>query len=249
MYYNHAISGSYAPPQAEIPVLIHNSLSVLNWYNPATELMRALHTVYALHSYLLGWPLSSMLFVFLLFLLRGNGAYASLLIGCCLMLGVSLFFIPFSDDIFGPRYLYEASTALIVLTALGMQRLPALLRKRLQWRFPLSRARGMVLGMACLMTLYAIPAHILPHFMLYKTWYWEGNHDYYSFVMRNTEKPALVFITQPRDWMTFGLTLPPDDSNPVIVAYDRGEENQSLIDYYPGRNAYLFDGWRVIPLR
>lgn len=204
---------------------------------------------HALHQYLFGWPVSSLVFVFLLFLLRGARAYAPLLLGCALSLWLSLFLIPVQDGVFGPRYLYESAGILAVLTAQGLVQLPALLRARLGLRFRRRQAQGMIACYVALAALIAVPTHVKPHYALYENEFWAGGDAYYRFLLTHVEAPALVLVGPYKSWWRIGFTLPPRGDAPYIFAQDRGEENARLMAQYPNRHVYRATGWDIERLR
>lgn len=213
------------------------------------DIARLNKTVSSLHAYLFGWPTSSLIFVMLLFMFQGQQRYGTLLIVCCLSQLASLIINPFYSMIFGPRYLYETSSSLIVLTALCLVRMPAIIRNRLHTRLPYGATRGAITIMIAALFLMAFPSHILSRYKDYKNHYWEGNADFYHNVMRNVQTPALVFCTSYKNFRWVYFMGPPLDSNPVIVALDKGKENQKLMEYYPDRHVYLASDTETIRIR
>ena len=207
----------------------------------ANDIDRLRRTISALHQQLFGWPFSSLIFVLLLFALRGQKRYSGLLIACCLGQLASLIINPFYSGIFGPRYLYETSTSLIVLTALCWVRLPALLRKRLHWHCRLSAVQGSVVLLWAMFFILALPVHIIPLYKTYKNDYHEGNMTFTHKLMNSVQPPALVFFNQYETFRWLYFTMPPAPENPMIAAQNRGKENQKLIDFYPDRSVYSVD--------
>ena len=161
-------------------------------------------------------------------------------IGCLGQLA-SLIINPFYSGIFGPRYLYETSTSLIVLTALCWVRLPALLRKRLHWHCRLSAVQGSVVLLWAMFFILALPVHIIPLYKTYKNDYHEGNMTFTHKLMNSVQPPALVFFNQYETFRWLYFTMPPAPENPMIAAQNRGKENQKLIDFYPDRSVYSVD--------
>lgn len=200
------------------------------------------------HQQLLGWPSSSLIFVLLLYLFRAQKPYCGILIACCLGQLASLIINPFYSAIFGPRYLYETSTSLIVLTAVCLLRLPSIFRCRLHLRSSLLSAQGAVAFVIIVFSIISFPTHKRNLYNLYSNNYFEGSTWLYSKVMNMTQKPALVFFPDYIEFRRLYFTMPPDDSNPVIIAQDLGKENQKLMDYYPNRTVYRLHKGELVKL-
>lgn len=166
----------------------------------------------------------------------------------------------FTSMIFGPRYLYELSSTLIVLTAAGMCHVPLLLRF-LRLAAPPRRAVHAMTALAViLLSTTALLWRLPDNFRKYSNQYIDNHPRFYQAMLRQSAKPALIFVGRPEKgdpkdlpvvkyrWVAF--TNPPDDDAPVIFAIDLGDrKNQRLVDYYPGRHAYVERRGRLFPIR
>jgi 4-amino-4-deoxy-L-arabinose transferase-like glycosyltransferase len=244
LYYNQMTTGDPLRPNQGESALEYVASFVNNyqWPNIYQEVRNIIIQSNQLHIHLFGWTTSSLLFVGVLFLFRAQPKYASLLMACCIAQFLGLLLVPFFDMIFGPRYLYETSGCFIALTAIGLQRLPAILYKLFRIKFPLREQQGAIALMVILLSSLGIPFAIRDKYGWYRTDYWEGNASYYHAVMDNVQKPALVFIKDYDEYRMLFSTQPPRDDNPVIVARDLGGHDQVLIDFYPTRTVYRFYG-------
>ncbi|MBY0406703.1 MAG: glycosyltransferase family 39 protein, partial [Rickettsiales bacterium] len=155
---------------------------------------RAMDQYQHLHQYLFGWPGTSLVFVFLLFLLRGARPYMGLLMACVLSQAFTTIFIPFADSLLGPRYLYESCGALIVLTAVGMAELPGLLRMRLGVKTRRKTLQGMIACFVVLASVAAVPMQVMAYYPIYRDEFWAGSDRYYRFLTENIPGEALVFV-------------------------------------------------------
>ncbi len=208
------------------------------------DAMRLRITTARLHQQLFGWPFSSLVFVFLLFQFRLQPRYGWLLAACCLMQVASLIINPFFSNIFGPRYLYEISTCLIILTALLFTRLS----ERYAF-FARPAMTGSIFTVMLLSFILAFPAHDINLFNRYKNNYHEGNAPFYRSVNTIAKKPALIFFTRYEDFRLLYFTMPPLNSSPIIIAQDRGAENRNLMNFYPNRSVYVFDHRQLKQIR
>jgi hypothetical protein len=153
----------------------------------------------------------------------------------------------FSNFMFGPRYIYELSSALIVIAVAAIWRLPGLLASASRCRHESARAVA-----ACLLAAVVISGwvHRLPPYInRLSHHYVDGNAPFYFSMLAQLEShtPALVFIRSKYDWVAH--TNPPRDDAPVIFAHDRGmNSNQELMKYYPRRNAFLERQGRLLPI-
>lgn len=246
LYYNFVLSDTpwrFAKTNpADYITHFFSAHRMANIYN---DLYRVLRLSTLLHTFLFGWPYKlSLIFVLLFFIFHIRKPYLNLLTASFLSAFIGLFINPFYDEIFGPRYIYEISTILIVITAACLMELPVLLEKYTSPALATRKVSGGILATAVVyFTLYGIVYHWYNMYWLYK---WNGlaNANYYHMIVENVKKPALLFTT---NYTTIvNSMLPVTDKNPIIVAQDLGAENQKLIDYYPTRNVYYLNEWRLL---
>jgi len=158
----------------------------------------------------------------------------------------------FIYHIFGPRFIYELTPAIIVLTAYGMMKFPALART---WRLPMpsgtAKARAALLVTVAAIFISGWIDKMPPVARMYQN-YVHNKPQFVRNMMQDTKKPALVFIERPRTkpgtrrregpnkylWVAF--LNPPTPDAPVIVARDLGDSrNRRLMAYYPNHTPYL----------
>jgi hypothetical protein len=208
------------------------------------------------------WPVPSTIFVMLLCLLPLKNFYSRLLLAVLASHTIVNFVNQFSSNTFGPRYMYETSGALIILTAGGIRRLPLLLRLSRVARTERLAVKGIVdVSILCLFAssvLFKLPQNI----DRYANHYFFNHPDFYVSMIEKSEKPALIFVgrnnmppppDKPNDpsdkyqWVAY--LNPPADDDEVIFACDRGDEhNLRLLDYYPNRHAYISYDNNLVPV-
>ena len=154
-------------------------------------------------------------------MLRAQKRYCGLLLACVLSAIGGLLFNPYSDGMYGPRYLYETATCVIVLTSVCLMRLPAMGRAYMNIALPRpTLAGGLAVFVMCLF-IAAIPYKITDMYKHYSHDYGLNTHDYAT-IMQTVKKPALVFMADADEFGHYYFTQPPYDTNPVIFAHDMG---------------------------
>lgn len=230
-----------------------NSLASAMGFYKDSGIFTTLHKMqkdwYWLNINLFEWSLPCTFFVLLVCLRPVKSLTTRLLIGIVVSQTIANMFNQFSSTVFGPRYMYEISTALIILTALGIMQVPLTLRS-MQLRLPQRQA---VQGMIALCMLMVFATGLVKHFpqkIKDFTHFFDSHPDFIASMEKQSEPPALIFVgrydekKKPSDpaakfrWTAWNQ--PPTDDAPIIYAYDRGDErNMKLIRHYPHRKAYV----------
>ncbi len=195
-----------------------------------------------LNKQLYGWPVPDLIFVLLLFLsIRGvvREDFFQLSIFGSLAGAHMLFW--YIDEVFGPRYVYEATPILIVLSARGIVEVGGAIERRIGF---LKGRSGVVLG-------GIIGGFVI--FSLLRTYpalYNKYSHNYVGAkpvvldaVHRENIHNAVVFIRSNNiDYATnmiMYLNSPLLDTD-VIYAHDWGPKNIIAMKQFPGRDYYLY---------
>lgn len=192
-----------------------------------------------LQSHLFGWlPAFTMAFAWLVFALgRANRADWVFLIVALSLMGVYVFY--WADGIaYGPRYLYAALPALLLLVARGIQLLALSIGGRAG-----QRAVGLILAAFIAGALLAYFPGVLQGTKQYN-FVDEAN---VAAVESAIDGPALVFVAQQHgDWWEYGNYFAgntPWLDGRIIYARDLGPAtNQRLLQRYPERAAYKLQG-------
>jgi hypothetical protein len=239
------------------------------WLGLSSVIAALGHLANVLH----GWPALSLTFVVLLFLFKPR-RQADLFLGwtaLSLILAYALYWT--SGDVFGPRYAYEATSALLVLSAAGIWRVwefcasqrdtgeqaagerdAARRRTSVRWRegerAPQKWARrcGPVLR-AVLVLL------IVVNLGLYLPWQLHVYRGLYGITSEPREvlqeaglHNALVIVRDENGWkdysVAFSLNRPTLDGD-VVYANDCASLTEQLLSQYPGRDVYYYDGQSV----
>lgn len=196
------------------------------------------------------WPVPSLL-LFALYILRpARNPYARLLLASVFTHTLLNTANQFYSGIFGPRYMYETSEALIILSAAGLMRLPILL-SALKRSYPRKQLRALCQSLCLLLFAIAFAERFPTNQQAYSRHYIDNNPALYRAMLAQSEKPALIFMGRAQSaqhtnrliwqqaYRSVSFTYPPSPEDAVIFAQDKGdEENKKLIAYYPGRHNY-----------
>ncbi len=210
-------------------------------HTPYQGLLNMGNNLNLLNKYLLEWPIPALVIILVPFALGTRNRNDWLLFLCFLALTVAYFFYWFHNLCFGPRFLYESSTALVILTARGLLLLPELTKRLLKLPpfQPGFFARTFFLILLFLFSVALVPL-------------WQGYHTYGSVsgtVHRNVRKAkldnALVFCANLGNGFSYNqLNL----DGPVVYCKDWGIFNPALTLAYPDRRYYYANEDTLIEL-
>jgi hypothetical protein len=207
------------------------------WGEPHTPLLGLSHTLsngVAWNAYLLGGPIPAM-FLVVLGVARDRRAPMTwaLAMAPVAILVVHAFYF-FQDLIFGPRYLYEASAAALVLAARGLGGLPSVIRPR-------------VVQGAAWVALAIAAATFWPYAI------WGYHHGYCprGGLVDRTERaladagvtaPAIVFVDEPYERAFFSVHPRLDESR-VLFVRDLGDaRDAACMEELPDRDPWIVRG-------
>jgi 4-amino-4-deoxy-L-arabinose transferase-like glycosyltransferase len=203
-------------------------------HTPLRGLVNTGHDANLLNKFLFEWPLPALVPLGILFASGTRDRRDWLLVSMYFALAGAYFFYWFHNVCFGPRFLYESSAALVILTVRGGKALPTLLRNT--FNTPVDdRAVARFLGRSLAVLLFVmVAAGLWPLFKSYRSYGWV-NDKYLRNVKRHELHNALVFCAQYGAGFTANpLSLQAD----VIYARDYGMLNSALTVAYPGRACY-----------
>lgn len=202
-----------------------------------------------LASYLHGWPALSLFFVVLLFMFKPRRV-ADLFMAataCSLIFGYTFYWT--SGDVFGPRYAYEATSALLVLSAAGISRVWRYLEQRDAAGSWAVRRTSWLAGLLVLLTLGNLAGYLPWQLGRYRGLYGVTGEPRELLLAAELDN-ALVIVRDEKGWkdyaVAFSMNVPTYDG-PVVYANDCSPLNEELVDYYSGRQVYLFDGRTLHP--
>jgi hypothetical protein len=234
------------------------------WLGLSSSIAALGHLANILH----GWPALSLTFVVLLFLFKPRHRADLFLISTALSLILAYAFYWTSGDVFGPRYAYEATSALLVLSAAGIrrvwrfcasQRVPG---KQVTGQQALASDQGME-GRAgpawtrrCGQVLWGVLVLLmLVNLGLYLPWQFRVYRGLYGVTAEPREAlqeaglhNALVIVRDENGWkdyaVAFSLNRPTLDGD-VVYANDCASLTEQLLAHYPEREVYYYDGQSV----
>lgn len=211
------------------------------WWNiphtPGRGLTWTLENFNALNLYLLGLPFPSLVFALGGLVWSRPKIWDLLLLGSLTVLAIAYFCYWYHDWALGPRFLYESTGPLLLLTARGLVTLPGLLRRWL----PAERAAAATgrLYLALLIGFaYALLISGPSMAAFYSRNYADGNSDVLAAVDELALSDVVVFVGAPY-YATVFARNDPLLRGPVIYARDYGlERSRELMRRFPGRRAY-----------
>ena len=154
----------------------------------------------------------------------------------------------FNSATFGPRYLYEITSAFIILSAAGLVQLSRWLQHAAN-KDVVNGAIACMIGVLVIIVL----ATRLPVLLRYYGHFFNNDPAFYHAMLDQSEKPALIFIGRGTDnpkrkYQAVAFTNPPRDDSDVIFAIDRGNvKNRRLLNAYPQRHSYIERDGTLIP--
>lgn len=150
-------------------------------------------------------------------------------------------------QMYGPRYYFETSAALALLSARGLQHLVRagqwLLSRVAGVRGAASAAPLAVAAVVLLLSVQAAQGFTSDRFDQFRGWY-DMNRDGVRAVERANLDHALVFVPLPiwTAYAPFFLEFAPDLNASVLYVADRGAvENREVLREFPGRSIYRYD--------
>jgi hypothetical protein len=203
-----------------------------------------------LATYLYGWPALSLAFVVLLFMFKPR-RQADLFLAATvasLVFGYALYWT--SGDVFGPRYAYEVTSALLVLSAAGISRVWLFLTQKDSAGPRWAVRRTSLLAVVLVLLVIGNLAGYLPwQFRRYRGLYGVTGEPRELLSAAGLDN-ALVIVRDENGWkdyaVAFSMNEPTLDGS-VVYANDCASLNDQLLAHYPGRAVYEFDGWELRP--
>jgi hypothetical protein len=185
------------------------------------------------------WPLPSVIFVGALLASGRVVAWDAALGASAIGLALAYLTYFYQDLCFGPRFLYEATAVVCVLTARGLVEGV----RRFRGTEPEAARRAVALLAALVVWALAVPVPNLVR--LYSADYMGGTSRAVDAVRAAGVGNALVFVRSfyPSAFSQNAPTLDGD----VVYAQDL-PDRERLMRAYPGRTAFLEDGGRLQPL-
>lgn len=214
-----------------------------DFHTPMRGLLNTGHDLTLLNKFLFEWPLPSLLPLVILFAAGTKDKRDWLLVSVYLALVTAFFFYWFHNVCFGPRFLYESSAALIILTVRGGMALPRLVRNT----FGLEASEESVhrfISRAVPVLLLVFVAGAPALVRCYKFYGWVDGRIQRN-VRRQHLENALVFATQFGSGYSSNRL---DLQGNVVYAHNYGMLNSALTIAYPNRNYYYANQDTLRPL-
>lgn len=200
-----------------------------------------------LNQYLFEWPIPSLIFVFILFVLPAKkNRWEHLSLIACFMVIVAYFFYWYQDLCFGPRFYYSLMPFMIIFTVRGFLELPKWLGEK---GFNIRSTQVSLYLLLFLCFLYTFTISFPPFINKYSDDYWLVTDKIHRAVKEQGITNAIVFIDvwippyiKEPNWIPYGSGFQfnsPDLSDDVIYAMDLKKKNSELMKAFPNRCYYL----------
>ncbi|HEY9870004.1 MAG TPA: glycosyltransferase family 39 protein [Candidatus Obscuribacterales bacterium] len=215
-------------------------------HTPWAGLVNTLRSFNGLNYFLFGWPVPCLIFAAVATAKRRTD-WDLLLICSILSNAFVYFFYWFEDWCFGPRYMFESTAALVLLTARGIALLPELVQDFVgPGRRRLTHAYTFLLLVICFAVSFTV--YLPAACRLFGNSYWGVDTTLPRKLNQAGLKDALVFVRS-----NYGAFLPqmtPWLDSPIVYAKDRGPvKNKEVVERFPGRKVYIQteSGYGVTP--
>jgi hypothetical protein len=215
-------------------------------HTPLKGLVASLDYLVGLNKWLFEMPVPSMLFAVITFTSGRARRWDFLLAAYAATLLLAHFFYWYHAFVFGPRYMYEAWPALVILTARGVLSMPDFL-KDFFGAFDRRRVAAVATRAFAFCLILGLAINVPVLVRVYSENYFETT-EISDRVQKLGLKNALVFVRKDYN-SVFPLNSPLLDGN-VIYARDLGKEkNVSLMKFFPHRSYYIADGPEIAAYR
>jgi hypothetical protein len=214
-------------------------------HTPWRGLVNTGNNLNGLNRYLFEWPLPGLLPLVLLFLSGATRKEDWLLLASFLALTVAYFFYWYQDLCFGPRFLFESTGVLALLTARSFPANGPLLRRRFGLTMSDASVRRMLLRILPLALFVTAGIGIPPLYLNKYRSYYQVDATLLHTVRSRGLKNALVFcfdLDNANNRNSLNL------DGPVVYAQDYGSLDAALTIAYPDREYWYGNGDSLAPI-
>jgi hypothetical protein len=216
-------------------------------HTPAHGIHQTLSNFVGLNKYLFEWPIPSLVFVMILFASMKINRWDVLLLLSLLSLAFSYLLYWFQDWCFGPRFIYEATCGVILLTARGMVRLPYVVKNILGRSISVRRIYGLTICVVLFCTSVGLLSNIPALVRVYSSSYWSVNGKVLKAVQQRGLHKAIIFTKS-----YYGSVVTANSpllERDVIYVRNLDDLNKQFMDQFPGYRYYLAQDDRIVEIR
>ncbi len=213
-------------------------------HTPLKGLIQNLNDFNAINKYLFEWCIPSTFFVMLFFIGGKRTRWDYILVASVFSLSSVYFFYWYQGWCFGPRFAYESSLPLVILTARGILNIPNSLGKFGNNKESATRDIRFTINLTvifCVMIAVFVNVPVLVRH--YSNDYWSVNADVQKAIKREKISNAVVFVGS-----YYGSVLAENSpllDDDIIYVRDLGEKNVLMMKYYPDRKYYFANGSNI----
>ena len=216
-------------------------------HTPARGIHQTLNNLVGLNKYLFEWPVPSLVFVLILFATMRVNRWDILLLLSFLSLTFTYLFYWFQDWCFGPRFIYDATCGVILLTARGMQRLPYVIKNMLGKSISVRKIYGLTICVVLFCTGIGLLNNVPALVRVYSNSYWIVDGKVLKAVKQRGLHKAIIFTkSYYGSVVTANSPLLEKD---VIYVRNLDDLNRKFMDQFPGYRYYLAEDDRIVEIR
>lgn len=209
------------------------------WGKPLTfvqGMLNGLDNVLGLQKYLFEWPLPSLLPLAVLVWGRNLNLWDRLLIATVLCLTIAYCFYWFQHWLYGPRFLFELTPFLVLLTARGLQQVPELMRRFGGREVDVSLYHARTAGIVLICSVIGLAVNV-PGLVTEYRGYAHVDRNILDTVEKMEIRKGVVFTQS-----NYGAVFPansPDLKSGIVFVRDLGDEkNRILMDSFRGYESF-----------
>ena len=215
-------------------------------YTPGDGFNQMLKDLNALNKYLFEIPIPALLLVILALISPRANIWDLLLIVCASSLVFAHFFYWAQCWGYGPRFIFESTGALLILSARGIMALPDIAHHLFGITNRL-RVKGYAALVLVLCFCVGFPSNVPPLVRVYSDSYWGINGQVQKAVKKMGITNALVFVKGGKAFESVFAENHPLLKSDIVYAIDLGKEkNVELMEKFQGRKFYVADGPLVV---
>lgn len=209
-------------------------------HHPMGSIARVLSRYQDANIRLFEWPIPSFIFaaIYLLTTPLRKETVLLLLVFICSPIG----YLTANDRLFMPRYSYEGTAGILILTAAGMLALIDFMKRYKAYRqVPTARLAAYITLMIVALFAASWQRHYNLRMQKYAFYYWEGYPAAVTLLDETVKKPAVIFVENDYRFLWAMPSYPPKKTDDIIFA--RWQQGSTLekhyLELYPKRHIYF----------
>ncbi|MBD3185130.1 hypothetical protein GF312_22815 [Candidatus Poribacteria bacterium] len=215
-------------------------------YTPGAGLIQMLMDLNALNKYLFEMPIPALFFVAMALASPKTNIWDLLFISYVSSQVLAYFFYWFQCWGFGPRFMFETTAGLILLSARGISLLPSIFRD-VMGVMNTKRVKGYLALVLIFCFILGYATNIVPLIKVYSNSYWGVNGNLLKMIRKMDLENALVFVKGSKNYESvFFENHPLLKSDIVYALYVDDKTNARVAAQFPDKKYYVADGNSIV---